>query len=106
MCDIAKHPEIYSSARGVVRNFGISEKIPGYELFIRALVEYKVEGSIETEKIRNVSIPYNRDLDLSSKKRTSSIQWMTEAAKAAGIEEKGKGEKYVENVIKKMANAI
>lgn len=104
MCEIAKYPELYSNARGVIREAGISPEIPGYELLIRAAVQYKVEGSIKNLSFkRNVSIPFNKDV---KKHRSSTMQWMIEAAKSAGIKESGKGQIYVENVVKRFAKNI
>ena len=106
MCEIAKYPELYSNARGVIRKAGIRADIPGYELLIRAAVQYKVEGDIKDLSFKKtVLVPYNKEIK-SSDNESQIMQWMLEAAKAAGIDEQGKGKTYVKNVIKKMAEAI
>ena len=94
MCKIADYPELYAKANEILRRDRISSQMPGYELLRKAIVIQNVEGKVSLEEIeKGQLIPSNKDINLKKKKRSSTMRWMIEAIKSAGI-----GEEKSENV--------
>lgn len=44
MCKMKNFPQMYEKARVIVRLTGINPEMPGYEMLIKAIVTYKVDG--------------------------------------------------------------
>ena len=89
MCKIKDYPGLYLKAREVVRLTGINPEMPGYEMLVKAIVIYKVEGPERLyEKVAEESsvVPGQRALDEQEEKRHPVQQRLIESMKGIGIE--------------------
>lgn len=84
MCKMKNHPQMYNRAREMVRSTGINPEMPGYEMLIKAIVTYKVDGpeNIYANIAKETSvIPAQKDLE---KNQHPVKQMMTESMKSIG----------------------
>ncbi len=109
MCKIADYPELYAKANEILRRDRINPKVAGYELLRKAIVIQRVEGKVSLEELeKGQLIPSNKDINLKKKKRSSTMQWMVEAIKSAGIgEDKNENvEELLKKYIEQCANEL
>ena len=84
-----EYPGLYLKAKEAVRLAGINPEMPGYEMLVKAIVIYKVEGSERLyEKVAEQSsvVPFQRPLGENAQKRHPVQQMILEAVKSVGID--------------------
>ena len=89
MCRMQDYSGLYLKAKEAVRLTGINPEMPGYEMLVKAIVIYKVEGPERIyEKVAEQSsvVPFQRPLGENAQKRHPVQQMILEAVKSVGID--------------------
>ena len=103
MCKIKEHPRLVMRATEILRTTGINPKMPGYEMFIKAVVICKVDGieDIYNAVAKEMSVvPGQEGLTSKEEERHPVKQMMLEAMRSVGLEDD------VKILIEKMASFI
>ena len=89
MCKMKDYSGLYLKAKEAVRLTGINPEMAGYEMLVKAIVIYKVDGPERLyEKVAEQCsvIPYQKPLGENAQKRHPVEQLIVEAVKSVGIE--------------------
>lgn len=104
MCRISDYPGLYMKAKEIVRTTGISSEMPGYEMLVKAIVIYKVQGIKELyQNVAEASsvVPCQKPLTAGEEERHPVKQRILESMRSVGIEEDD-----VKSFIKELAAKI
>jgi len=98
-----EYPGLYLKAREVVRTTGINSEMPGYEMLVKAIVIYKVQGTKELyQNVADASsvVPCRTPLTAGEEERHPVKQQILESMRSVGIEEE------VKSFVKELASKI
>ena len=105
MCiKMREYPGLYMKALEIVRATGISSEMPGYEMLVKAIVIYKVQGIKELyQNVAEASsvVPSQKPLTSGEEERHPVKQRILESMRSVGIEEDD-----VKSFIKELAAKI
>ena len=94
MCRMSDYPGLYTKAKELVRVTGINSAMPGYEMLIKAIVIYNVQGGddLYNAVAEEMSVvPGQRPLTANEEDRHPVKQRILEAMRSVGIEDNVKG---------------
>lgn len=94
MCRMSDYPGLYMKAKELVRVTGINSAMPGYEMLIKAIVIYNVQGGddLYNAVAEEMSVvPGQRPLTVNEEDRHPVEQRILEAMRSAGIDDNVKG---------------
>ena len=94
MCRMSDYPGLYTKAKELVRVTGINSAMPGYEMLIKAIVIYNVQGGddLYNKVAEEMSVvPGQRPLTANEEDRHPVKQRILEAMRSVGIEDNVKG---------------
>lgn len=94
MCRMSDYPGLYMKAKELVRVTGINSAMPGYEMLIKAIVIYNVQGGddLYNAVAEEMSVvPGQRPLTVNEEDRHPVEQRILEAMRSAGRDDNVKG---------------